>query len=94
MTVDQVLNTLPFGIGVAASSRLGNLLGGRKAGHAHLSSHAAVSFATAVGLLVLAVLMATRSQFGRLFSDDEDVVKLVAAVLPVNLSSRRATDRS
>lgn len=84
MTVDQVLNTLPFGIGVAASSRLGNLLGARKAGHARLSSHAAVSFATAIGILVLVVLMTTRSQFGSLFSDNEDVVKLVAAVLPVS----------
>lgn len=27
MTCDQILNTLPFGLGVAASSRIGNLLG-------------------------------------------------------------------
>ena len=31
MTTDQVMNTIPFGIGVAASARVGNLLGARNA---------------------------------------------------------------
>lgn len=31
MTADQVLNTIPFGIGVAASARVGNMLGSRNA---------------------------------------------------------------
>ena len=31
MTADQVLNTIPFGIGVAASARVGNMLGSKNA---------------------------------------------------------------
>jgi Na+-driven multidrug efflux pump len=31
MTSDQVMNTIPFGVGVAASSRVGNLLGAKNA---------------------------------------------------------------
>lgn len=82
MTVDQILNTLPFGIGVTASSRVGNFLGSRSARMSRISANMSALLATLVGALVLAVLLATRSQFGRLFSDDPDVVALVAHVLP------------
>ena len=78
----QILNTLPFGIGVTASSRVGNFLGSRSAYMSRVSANMSALLATVVGALVLAVLMGTRSRFGRLFSDDADVVALVAEVLP------------
>lgn len=80
--LSQILNTLPFGVGVAASSRIGNLLGSQSPSHARLSSHASVALSTIIGGAVLGVLMATRESFGYLFSSAEDVVKLVADVLP------------
>lgn len=69
-----------MGIGVATSVRIGTLLGSRSKAHVQLSSHAAVFLSTLVGFGVLIVLMATRDSFGRLFSDEDDVVALVAQV--------------
>lgn len=82
MTADQVLNTLPFGIGVAASARIGNLLGSQLPAHARISTHASVALASMVGAAVLVGMMSTREIFGYLFTDDVEVVKLVADVLP------------
>jgi MATE family multidrug resistance protein len=82
MTADQVLNTIPFGLGVAASTRVGNLLGARNARGAARAAHTAAILSIILGLVVLAVLMATRNNFALLFNDDDRVVRLTASVLP------------
>ena len=82
MTADQVMNTIPFGIGVAASSRVGNMLGSRNAKGAARSANTAAWLSMIMGALVLAVLMGTRNVFAKIFNDDERVVKLTAEVLP------------
>ena len=60
MTADQVMNTIPFGVGVATSSRIGNLLGSKKAKGAALSANTAAWLSMLLGALVLAILMATK----------------------------------
>lgn len=82
MTADQIINTVPFGLGVAASARLGNLLGAQRPREARRAAHSAAVLSTLLGAAILAVLMATRHVFGRLFNDDERVVRLVADVMP------------
>ncbi|KAI9166402.1 putative transporter C11D3.06 [Paramyrothecium foliicola] len=82
MTADQIINTIPFGIGVAASARLGNLLGAGDARQAKRSAHSTAILAVVVGTLVLTVLMATRNVIAKIFNDDPQVVKLVAQVMP------------
>ncbi|PGG96433.1 hypothetical protein AJ80_09829 [Polytolypa hystricis UAMH7299] len=82
MTVDQVLNTIPFGIGVAASTRVGNLLGARSSRGASRAAHSAALLSMILGIAVLIVLMATRDNFARIFNNDESVVRLTAEVLP------------
>ncbi|KAH6687164.1 MATE efflux family protein [Plectosphaerella plurivora] len=82
MTSDQVINTIPFGLGVAASARLGNLLGAQKPKEAARAAHAAAILSVVLGTLVLTVLMATKDVFGRIFNDDERVVRLVADIMP------------
>ncbi|KAK3941272.1 mate-domain-containing protein [Diplogelasinospora grovesii] len=82
MTADQIINTVPFGLGVAASSRLGNLLGARKPREAARAAHCAAALSTIAGALILAVLMGTKDNFGRIFNDDERVVQLVSQVMP------------
>jgi MATE family multidrug resistance protein len=82
MTADQVLNTIPFGVGVAASARVGNLLGARDAGGAARAANTAAWLSMLLGGVVLAVLMGTRNDFARIFNDDERVVRLTAEVLP------------
>ncbi|KAL1893136.1 ethionine resistance protein [Sporothrix stenoceras] len=82
MTMDQVINTVPFGLGVAASVRVGNLLGARDAAGARRSAHSAAVLSVILGTLLLILLMASRHVLGRVFSDDADVAAIVAAVMP------------
>ena len=82
MTADQVMNTIPFGVGVAASARVGNLLGDRNAKGAARAAHCAAWLSMIFGAVVLIALMASRDHFAKIFNDDPQVVKLTAEVLP------------
>lgn len=82
MTADQVMNTIPFGVGVAASARVGNLLGARNASGAARAANTAAWLSMVLGSVVLAVLMTSRHQFARIFNNDDRVVRLTADVLP------------
>ncbi|KAI0662321.1 MATE efflux family protein [Cubamyces menziesii] len=83
MTTDQILNTIPFGIGVAASTRVGNLIGARSALGAKRASHASALLSVVVGAVVMIVLLMTKDIFGYIYSDDEAVVVLVSKVMPL-----------
>lgn len=82
MTADQVMNTIPFGVGVAASARVGNMLGAKNARGAARSANTAAWLSMLLGAIVLAILMGTRNVFARIFNDDPHVVRLTAEVLP------------
>jgi len=82
MTTDQVLNTIPFGIGVASSTRVGNLLGGRDARGASRAANTAAWLSILAGAIVLAVMMSVKDVYAKIFNDDLDVVKLTAQVMP------------
>ncbi|KAH9815325.1 MATE efflux family protein [Teratosphaeria destructans] len=82
MTADQVMNTIPFGVGVATSARVGNLLGARNAKGAARAANTAAWLSVFLGAIVLVLLMATRNRFAYLFNDDIEVVRLTAQVLP------------
>ncbi|KAJ7132197.1 MOP flippase [Mycena epipterygia] len=83
MSTDQILNTIPFGIGVAASTRVGNLIGSRSPVAAKYAAHASALISVVVGLVVMIVMMSTKDVYGYLFSDDIEVVQLVAQVMPL-----------
>ncbi|MCJ1333067.1 hypothetical protein MMC10_009761 [Thelotrema lepadinum] len=82
MTSDQIMNTIPFGVGVATSARVGNRLGSRDAKGAARAANTAAWLSMLLGVLVLVILMGTRENFAKIFNDDPDVVSLTAAVLP------------
>jgi MATE family multidrug resistance protein len=82
MTTDQVMNTIPFGVGVATSARVGNLLGARNAKGAARAANTAAVLSMILGVLVLAVLMGVKDFYAKIFNDDERVVKLTADVMP------------
>ncbi|KAI9787088.1 MAG: hypothetical protein M1839_003323 [Geoglossum umbratile] len=82
MTTDQVLNTIPFGVGVATSARVGNLLGARNAKGAERSSHVAAWLSMILGAIILAVLMGVKDFYAKIFNDDIEVIKLTAKVMP------------
>ncbi|KAF4972480.1 hypothetical protein FSARC_952 [Fusarium sarcochroum] len=82
MTLDQIINTIPFGLGVAASARLGNLLGLGDARQAKRSAHSAAVLSVIFGTVILAILLSTKNVIGSLFNDDEQVIALVACIMP------------
>ncbi|KAF7676001.1 mate efflux family protein [Alternaria burnsii] len=82
MTTDQVMNTIPFGVGVATSSRVGNLLGARNAKGAARAANTAAVLSMLLGALVLAVLMGVKDFYAKIFNDDVEVIKLTAKVMP------------
>ena len=82
MTADQIMNTIPFGVGVAASSRVGNLLGWKNAKGAKRAANTAAWLSILLGAIVLAILMISKDHFAKIFNDDEQVVRLTAEVLP------------
>lgn len=82
MTSDQVMNTIPFGVGVAASARVGNLLGARDAKGAARAANTAAWLSMMLGAVVLAILMGSKDHFAKIFNSDTSVVKLTAEVLP------------
>lgn len=83
MTTDQIISTLPFGFGVVASNRIGNLIGARTAIGARNAAHTIAFISVIVGSVVMIVMLAARNKFGYIFSDDEDVVRLVSKVMPL-----------
>ena len=82
MTSDQVMYTIPIGIGVAASARVGNLLVARTARGASRAAHVAAVLSMTCGAVVLVILMASKNHFAKIFNDDDRVVRLTAKVLP------------
>lgn len=82
MTADQILNTIPFGLGVITSSRVGNKLGQRDAKGAHRTAHLSALLSVFFGTVVLAVLMGTRSGFAKIFNSDPRVVELTSEIMP------------
>lgn len=82
MTADQIINTIPFGLGVAESTRLANLLGAGKPLAARRSAHSAAMLSVLVGTGISVLLMAGRNRIGGWVSEDLEVVRLVAEVIP------------
>jgi MATE family multidrug resistance protein len=82
MTTDQVMNTIPFGVGVATSARVGNLLGAKNAKGAARAANTAAVLSMLLGGVVLAILMGVKDFYARIFNDDVDVIRLTAEVMP------------
>ncbi|KAF2622661.1 mate family transporter [Macroventuria anomochaeta] len=82
MTTDQVMNTIPFGVGVATSSRVGNLLGARNAKGAARAANTAAVLSMVLGVVVLAILMGVKDFYAKMFNDDIEVIRLTAKVMP------------
>ncbi|KAF2873158.1 mate-domain-containing protein [Massariosphaeria phaeospora] len=82
MTTDQVMNTIPFGVGVATSARVGNLLGARNGTGAARAANTAAILSMILGAIIMAVLMGVKDFYAKIFNDDPRVVRLTAQVMP------------
>jgi MATE family multidrug resistance protein len=83
LTTVSATYTIPFGISVAASNRIGNTLGDSNAKRASIASMVSLGFAVVFGFLNSAFFMMTRSRFGFLFTSDKEVVALVSEIMPL-----------
>lgn len=69
-------------VGVATTARIGNLLGAGNARLAKISAQTAACAAVVIGLIIGAILMATRFIFAKAYTDEPAVIQLVAHVMP------------
>ncbi|KAK4517134.1 mRNA-decapping enzyme subunit 2 [Mucor velutinosus] len=83
LTLSSATYTIPMGIAVAATNRVGNALGGSFSYRARIASHTALLFAIVFGLINSTFFLVTRTRLGYLFSSDPDVIDMVARVLPL-----------
>ncbi|KAJ7484518.1 MATE efflux family protein [Mycena latifolia] len=73
----------PFALSVAASVRIGNLLGELKSTRAKVAANTAILMALALSLVFSTMFMVFRKSWAYLFNDDPVVVDLVAQILPL-----------
>ena len=74
---------IPFPMSVAASTRIANLIGATLAVPAKTAAKVAVVASVIVGFGNLLLLSLLRNQIPRLFTPDEEVIDLVAKLLPL-----------
>ncbi|KZV70010.1 MATE efflux family protein [Peniophora sp. CONT] len=68
---------------VAASARVGSLIGSRSAAGARFAGHLSALASVLAGTIVMAVLLATKNVFPFMFTDDRQVAQLVSQVMPL-----------
>ncbi|KFP33797.1 Multidrug and toxin extrusion protein 1, partial [Colius striatus] len=81
--VSVVAFMIPLGLGTAASVQVGNALGAGDAETAKRSSSTSLLCTGAFCIAVGAILAATKDVLGYIFTQDKEIVSLVAWVMPV-----------
>lgn len=74
---------VPFGLGAAVSTRVSNELGAGRPQAARLAVRVVVLMAIAEGLVVGSIMVGVRKLWGYAYSNEEEVVKYVAVMLPI-----------
>jgi len=82
-SITGIMFQFPFPMSVAASTRIANLIGASLHEHAKMAAKVAVFFSVVVGIFNLLFLSLLRSYIPRLFTPDQEVIGLVANLLPL-----------
>lgn len=82
-TVISTTFQIPFPIGIAASTRIANLIGATLADAARKTAQVAFWASAVVGIFNVIWLSSLRGYVPRLFTSDPEVIDLVASVLPL-----------
>ncbi|KAL9007615.1 MAG: hypothetical protein Q9173_007157 [Seirophora scorigena] len=82
-TISALTFQIPFPISIAASTRIANLIGASLPDAAKKSARVAFVASAGVGVLNVVLLSSLRGYIPRLFTSEEDVIELVAKVLPL-----------
>ncbi|KAL8320197.1 hypothetical protein RB597_006783 [Gaeumannomyces tritici] len=83
VTITSTTYQVPFPLSVAASTRVANLIGARLVDAAKTSARVAVVAGSIIGVVNMIVVTALRKKLPLLFTDDEEVIAIVANVLPI-----------
>ena len=76
--------SFPFAIGLAASIRVGQLVGEHRPTDARRSSQSSFILSSSTQVVLIAILLPCKDILGDLFSSDEDVSALVADLIPIS----------
>ncbi|KAK1373865.1 Protein DETOXIFICATION [Heracleum sosnowskyi] len=79
----SVFYRIPYGFGSAVSTRVSNELGAGNPRAAKLAVQVVVFMAVVEGILVACALVAVRGIWGYIYTNEEEVVRYIATVLPV-----------
>ena len=82
-TITTFTFQIPFPISIAASTRVANLIGATLADAAKVSAKVAGFTSVAVGFFNVIMLSSLRSYIPQLFTSDQEVIDLVADILPL-----------
>ncbi|KAI9226580.1 MAG: mate-domain-containing protein [Piptocephalis tieghemiana] len=83
LTTSSLFYMVPLGLSIAASTRIGHLLGEGRPAHAHLAAKCALLLASLLSLVNTTTLYSFRNYWGWLFNPDPQVINLVAQVIPI-----------
>ena len=74
---------MPLGVGLAASTRVGNLLGAGRPAEAQRAAWVAIALGAAVMSVSAAIFVLGRGWLPRIYTPEADVIALGAAILPI-----------
>ncbi|KAI1826509.1 MATE efflux family protein [Xylaria intraflava] len=83
VTITSTMFMIPFPVSIAASTRIANLIGAKLVKAARTSAKVAFFGGCLIGLFNLTLLASLRFQLPQLFTQDEEVIGIVARVLPL-----------
>ncbi|PIA33363.1 hypothetical protein AQUCO_04100051v1, partial [Aquilegia coerulea] len=75
--------TISVGLGGAVSTRVSNELGAGNSSNARLAIHVMVILAVTEGIIVATATVLLRRVWGKLYSNEEEVIRYVATMLPL-----------
>uniref|UniRef100_A0A1D1Y8S1 Protein DETOXIFICATION n=1 Tax=Anthurium amnicola TaxID=1678845 RepID=A0A1D1Y8S1_9ARAE len=73
----------PSSLGFGVSTRVGNELGANRPGRARTSAAVAVFLSATMGLAAMGFAAGMRDTWGRMFTDDAEILRLTSAALPI-----------
>lgn len=82
-TISSITFQIPFPVSISGSTRVANLIGATLVDAAKTSAKVTMVGAVIVGLANMLLLSALRDYIPRLFTSDDEVIQLVAQVLPL-----------
>lgn len=86
-TISSLLYQVPFAMSIAASTRIANFVGASLGDAAKVSKKASLVCSIVMGTIDTCILYHFRYQIGSIFSDDQEVIDLVAKTIQVLIST-------